>query len=140
MDGPGGGPGLGRNLSEQLGSGGLEGFAEFGPEHLAQGGAGDQKLRMRGEPCAGFRMDAAAGDQIMDVDVIAHVTLPGMQCSHHADLPAQPPGVERQGLQCLGGGPEEETVDELLMGAGQLPCEDALHAHRHILAIGGQLF
>ena len=51
--------------------------------------------------------------------MVAHVPLPGMQHADHADLSAQPPGIQGQGLQRLGGGPEEEIIDQLLMGAGQ---------------------
>ena len=74
---------------------------------------------MRGDPRAGVRMDATAGDQRVHVNMVAHVPLPGMQRSHHADLSAQPPGIQGQGLQRLGGGPEEEIIDQLLMGAGE---------------------
>lgn len=110
MHGPGLAPGFGRDLGEELGSGGLEGVAEFAPEQRAQSGTGHEELGMRGEPLAAVRVEAAARDQRMHVDVLAHVALPCVQRPDHADLSAQPLRGEGHGLQRFGGSTKEEIV------------------------------
>ena len=112
------GPGRRRHLREELGIGGLEGIAEFGPEDRAQSGAGDEKGRMRGDPLAGFRVESPGRNEIVDVQVIAHAAVPGMQRPDHADVPAQPLRIARQRLQRFGGTLKEQTGDQGLVGAG----------------------
>lgn len=62
----------------------------------------------------------------MDVRVIAEIASPGMQHTHHADLPADIPRVPGQLLKRLGGSPKQDVVDDLLV----LP--------RHLMQGGGQ--
>ena len=112
------GPGVRGDLGEQLGGGCFQGIPERGAEDGAQGGPGDQKFRMRRCPRPGCWVDAPGGQQIVDMEMVAPRTIPGMQHPDQADRAAEPLRIAGERLQGVGGGLKQQVVDELLMRAG----------------------
>ena len=108
-------PGLRGDLGNHGWIGVLQGLAELRPKDLAQSRSRHQKLRMRREPRPGLRIDPPGRHQIMDMDMIAHAAIPGVQRPDHPDLPAQPVWIQGQGLEGLGRGLEQEIVDQFLV-------------------------
>ena len=112
-------PGLRRNLRKQVRIGGVQGVAEFRPEDLPQGRGGHEKLGMRGHPGPGLRIEAPGRDQIVDMDMIAHRPIPGMEDAHHPNRAAEPLRIQGERLERVRGRLEQQVIDEFLVRAGQ---------------------
>jgi hypothetical protein len=65
----------------------FQGVTELGAEEGGQSGGRQEEVFFREAP-ASFGGDTAAGDEAVEMRVIAQVTGPGLQDSHHADLAA----------------------------------------------------
>jgi hypothetical protein len=108
-------PGLRRNLREHRGIGGPQGISEFRSEDLTQGRGRHQEFRMRGPPRPGLRIDAARRHEIVDMDMVAHAPIPGVEGAEQTNPAPQPVRIARQGLEGLSGRLEQQVIDELLM-------------------------
>ncbi len=71
------------------------------------------------DPGGAVRGEATGGDEEVDVGVVGQGTGPGVEDGEDGGAAADPLGIVGQGLDGGSGLPEEDTVDEALVGAGQ---------------------
>ena len=92
--------------------GGPEQREEFAAEDAAEDADREEESRAAGDPSRGVGGDAAAGDDAMDVGMMLEVLAPGVEDGQEADLGPEVLGIGGDLLQGLGGGPEEQAVDD----------------------------
>jgi hypothetical protein len=120
MDDPPLAPGLGRNERQEAGL--AQVGPDLGPEEDGQGPAGQQAVPMAREAPGLFVFgEAAGGDEQVDVRVVEQGPGPGVQDAEQAGAGAEVAGIGRQGEQGLGRRPEQEPIEELLVGPGDGP-------------------
>lgn len=56
----------------------------------------------------------------MNMGMVGHGLAPGVKHSSYTDLCAKPFGVSRDGLQCLGRDPHQQSIDHRLVLEGDL--------------------
>jgi hypothetical protein len=119
---------------------GIEGLPEIIEEQATkqtrQDGNGQEEIRPAGHPSRAIRGNAATWNDAMQMRMANKSLAPGMEHSEESDLCAQMLGVSRNGAQGLGGGSEENVVDDLLVlqgngGDGLRKSED----HMKILGV-----
>ncbi len=92
-----------------------EALKEQEPEQPREHAYRQEEVGPTGYPAGGVRRDAAAGDDAMDVRVMAEVLAPGMQHRGDADLGAEMLRVGRDRGEHLGRCGEKQTVDRGLV-------------------------
>ena len=102
---------------------------------------GRKKLRARADPAGAVRGQPATGHDAMDVRVELKVLAPGVQHGQHAGLGTQVLGIGGHLEHGLGGGPQEQVVDDPRIGQcdrveGIREREDEMEV-RHREQVGG---
>jgi hypothetical protein len=94
---------------------------EFCPKDHRQRLNRNKEFHSGGKPLAAVGRQSTTGYDIVDMGVVAHIALPGMQSTHHTDVTADEPGIFGQFLQCRRRGLKQQIVDCLLVRAGHRP-------------------
>ena len=82
-------------------------------EDFRQGGGGEEESPAHGgEPALAVGAQGAVGDDTVDMDVLPEILPPGVQHHGDAELAAEPSGIAAELEQGLGGGVEQQAVDE----------------------------
>ena len=82
-------------------------------EDFRQGGGGEEESPAHGgEPALAVGAQGAVGDDTVDMDVLPEILPPGVQHHGDAELAAEPAGIAAELEQGLGGGVEQQAVDE----------------------------
>ena len=101
---------------------GIEGLLEIIEEQstkqTGQHGNGQEEIRPAGNPPRAIRGNAATRNHAMQMRMVKKRLAPGMEHREESDLRAQMLGVGRNGAQRLGGSPEQNVVDALLVLQG----------------------
>jgi hypothetical protein len=92
--------------------GGAEQREELAPEHPAEDADREEETRATGDPTRAVGRQPAAGHDAMHVGVMLEVLTPGVEHGEEPDLGAEVLGVGSDPLQGLGGGLEQEAVDD----------------------------
>lgn len=98
---------------------GFQRLEETSPKHLGEGPGIEQVFGSGLFPLFSGRVHGAAGDDDVAVGMIVESPGVGMQDRGHADLAAEPLGVEAEVLEGTGGGGEQEAIH----GFGVAPGE-----------------
>ena len=96
----------------------MQGVTELRPEDLPQGRGGHEKRGMRRPPGPGLRIDPPGRDEVVDMHMVPHRPIPGMEDAHQANRAAEPLRIQGQGLECVRGGGEQQVIDHCVMGTG----------------------
>ena len=82
-------------------------------EDFRQGGGGEEESPAHGgEPALAVGAQGAVGDDTVDMDVLPEILPPGVEHHGDAELAAEPSGIAAELEQGLGGGVEQQAVDE----------------------------
>jgi hypothetical protein len=100
-----------------LGAERLEVLEEHGAEDPPQSAVGEEEVLRRRHEAAAVALEAAAGDDAVDVRVQVHGLAPGVQNGDDAEVGV--PLLAGEGLEGLGGGAHEGGIDLGGMVAGQ---------------------
>ena len=101
---------------------GIEGLPEIIEEQATkqtrQDGNGQEEIGPAGNPSRAIRGNAATWNDAMQMRMANKSLAPGMEHREESNLCAQMLGVSRNGAQRLGGGSEQNVVDDLLVLQG----------------------
>ena len=92
-----------------------EAFEKQPPEQARQRPDGQEEAGLAGDPARTVRRQAAAGHNHVHVRVVSQSRAPGVQHGGEANASPQVFWVGRNGDQRLGGGPEQQVVDDCLV-------------------------
>ena len=95
-------------------SGLFESIAEFGSEDSRNQFHPDEEILFGGQPLTMIATEAAAGNQEMNVGMIACCFVPGMHDTGHADFTADKAWIESQFLKSCGRRLKEDIVNDPL--------------------------
>lgn len=94
----------------------LERVAHLGAEDRCEGVAGDQEVRIRWHaPGAPVVLEAAGGDEQVDVRVVGEVAPPGVEDSEDAEGRTDPARIVGQGLEGVRGLADQQVVHHTLV-------------------------
>ena len=94
---------------------GGEPFEKEAAEQAREHAHGQEEAGLAGDPARSVRRQAAARDDDVDMRMVGQRRAPGVEDGGEADVRAQMLRVGGDGGQRLGGGPEQEVVDDGLV-------------------------
>ena len=94
---------------------GLESGDKLAAEQPPQYGDGQEEAGMRSNPAGVNAGESAGGNDTVDMGMKLEFLIPGMEHTEEADLGSEMGGIARDFQQRFGAGPEQQTVDELLV-------------------------
>ena len=89
-----------------------EGVEVFAPEDLGEGADGEEKAGRRRDPARAVGGEGAARDDAVQMEVLRQILPPGVQDGRAAEVAAEMAGIAAEGGEGVGGGVEEEGVEE----------------------------
>ena len=110
-------PNLGWDLGEENSS--LKRASEGSPEQFRKRLDWQEEVSACGQPALPIATQPTAGHQVMHMGMVRQVACPGMQHAHQPDLPTHKTRISGQLLCCQSRSAEEQTVDQLLVLAGE---------------------
>ena len=97
----------------------LEGRVQAGDElatkHAPQHGDGEEEAWMGSNPAGVIGGESAGGNDTVDMGMKLEFLVPGVKHAEEADLDSEMGGIARDLQQGFGAGPEQQTVDDLLV-------------------------
>jgi hypothetical protein len=99
--------------------GAVESVKELAAEELGQDLDGKEEALAPGQPAGAVESKSAAGDDAVEMGMEEQVLAPGVEHRGDADVGAEVLGVPGEGEQGLGGGGEEDLVDDCLVAQGE---------------------
>jgi len=81
-------------------------------EDLGEGADGEEKAGRRGDPARAVGGEGASRDDAVQVEVLRQILPPGVQDGRDAEVAAEMAGIAAEGGERVGGGAEEEGVEE----------------------------
>ena len=96
-----------------------ETFEEQAAEQAREHAHWQEEASLAGDPAFAVGRQAAAGNDDVDMRMMGERRAPGVEDGGEADARAEMFWVGGDGGQRLGGGPEQEVVDDGLVGEGQ---------------------
>jgi hypothetical protein len=84
----------------------------FAPEDLGEGADGEEKAGRRGDPARAVGGEGAPRDDAVEVEVLRQILPPGVQDGRDPEVAAEMAGIAAEGGEGVGGGVEEEGVEE----------------------------
>ena len=93
----------------------LQASDELATKHAPQHGDGEEEAWMGSNPAGVIARESAGGNDTVDMGMKLEFLVPGMEHAEEADLGSEMGGIVRDLLQGFGAGPEQQTVDDLLV-------------------------
>jgi len=93
----------------------LQASDELAAKHAPQCGDGEEESWVRANPAAVIQRDSAGGNDTVDMGMKLEFLVPGVKHAEEADLGSEMGGIARDLQQGFGAGPEQQTVDDLLV-------------------------
>jgi hypothetical protein len=110
-----------------------EAAAEVAREHTHR----QEEASLAGDPAILIQRQSTAGDDAVDMGMVSELGAPGVQDQCHADARAE---VARSGgdrAQRLGGEIEQQAINDLLVGVGDV-ADEGREGEDHVVVVHGQ--
>jgi hypothetical protein len=88
---------------------------ELATKHAPQYSNGKEEAWMGSNPAGVIAGESAGGEDTVDMGMKLEFLVPGMEHAEEADLGSEMGGIVRDLQQGFGAGPEQQTVDDLLV-------------------------
>src|SRR5437868_15010372 len=88
---------------------------ELATKHAPQYSNGKKEAWVGPNPAGVIARESAGGNDTVDMGMKLEFLVPGMEHAEEADLGSEMGGIVRDLLQGFGAGPEQQTVDDLLV-------------------------
>src|SRR5437660_5092324 len=95
--------------------GGFESGDELAAKHTPEHLDGEKEAWARSNPAGVIERESAGGNDAVHVRMKLELLVPGVQHAEEADLSSEMGGIARDLQQGFGAGPEQQTIDDLLV-------------------------